>query len=68
MTKITPRFFVLPLIALAVIVSLPRSSAQGCVAQATPAAGIVRPDTNSATGCTATGKQFVMAPIQSLTR
>jgi len=32
MAKITPRFFVLPLIALAVIAALPRPAAQSCAA------------------------------------
>jgi hypothetical protein len=68
MVKITPRFFVLPLIALAVIASLPRQIVQVCAAQAAPVAGIVRADLNLATGCTPPRAQLVMASTQALVR
>ena len=68
MIKITPRFFVLPLIAIAVIVSLPRPSAQTCAAQSVSAAGTVRLDTDSPTGCAPLRQQLVMAPTQVLIR
>jgi hypothetical protein len=67
MTKITPRFFVLPLIAIAVIVSLPRPSAQTCVAQGF-SAGTVRADANSPTGCAPSRQQLVMASTPTLVR
>jgi hypothetical protein len=60
MIKFTPRFFVLPLIALAVIASLPRPSAQACPAGAAPAAGIVAPSTGS--DCPPVRQRLVMAP------
>jgi hypothetical protein len=66
MTKITPRFFVLPLIAIAVIASLPRSSAQTCAAQGLTAT--VRADTNSPTACAPVRQQLVMAPTQVFVR
>jgi hypothetical protein len=67
MTKLTPRFFVLPLIAIAVIASLPRPSAQTCAAQDL-SAGTVRVDINSPTRCAAARQQLVMAPTQVLVR
>jgi hypothetical protein len=39
MTKITPRFFVLPIIALAIIAALPRPGAQACAGMAAEAPG-----------------------------
>jgi hypothetical protein len=71
MIKITPRFFVLPLIALAVIASLPRPAAhapmtQGCLVQAAPASGIVRADIDQAS-CAAP-QQVVLASQQALVR
>lgn len=67
MTKLTPRFFVLPLIALAVIASLPRPAASSCAAP-TPAAGIVRLDPKPADGCAPARQQLVMANTQALVR
>jgi hypothetical protein len=67
MTKITPRFFVLPLIAIAVIASLPRPSAQTCAPQGL-AVTTMRADANSATGCAPVRQQLVMAPTQILVR
>ena len=67
MTKITPRFFVLPLIAIAVIASLPRPSAQTCTAQGL-SAGIVRLDAHSPTDCGPTRQQLVIAPTQLFVR
>jgi len=57
MIKITPRSFVLPLVAFAVIASLPRPSAQACVAPAMPAAGIVAP-INLASDCVPARQQL----------
>jgi hypothetical protein len=67
MTKITPRFFVLPLIAIAVIASLPRPSAQTCTAQGL-SAGAVRVDASSPIGCSPVRQQLVMAPTSILVR
>lgn len=67
MIKITPRFFVLPLIAIAVIASLPRPSVQTCVAQGL-SAGTVRADANSPTGCAPARQQLVMAATPILVR
>jgi hypothetical protein len=67
MTKITPRFFVLPLIAIAVIASLPRPSAQTCAPHGL-AVATARADANSATSCAPVRQQLVMAPTQILVR
>ncbi len=67
MTEITPRFFVLPLIALAVIVSLPRPAALGCAVQASPAAGVARLD-NAATDCASPHQQVVINPMRAPVR
>lgn len=67
MTKITPRFFVLPLIAIAVIASLPRPSTQTCTAPGL-SAGIVRVDANSPNGCAPARQQLVMVPTQVFVR
>ena len=67
MIKITPRFFVLPLIAIAVIASLPRPSAQTCAAQGLSAAA-VRADANAPIGCAPVRQQLVMASTQIFVR
>ena len=72
MIKFTPRFFVLPLIAMAVIASLPRPASQGpmtqgCLVQAAPASSIVRADLDQAT-CTAAPQQVVLASQQATVR
>jgi hypothetical protein len=65
MTEITPRFFVLPLIALAVIASLPRTAPQVCSTQAITA-GVIRLDTGSP-NCAAT-RQIAMNSDRALVR
>jgi len=67
MIKITPRFFVLPLIALAVIMSLPRSGIPACLAKPSPAAGLVRADVDAAAACDA-GRQIVLVPSREMIR
>ena len=68
MIKFTPRFFVLPLIAFAVIASLPRPSAQACVARAVPAVGIVAPDNGVAPACEPARQHLVINGTQALIR
>ena len=72
MIKFTPRFFVLPLIAIAVIASLPRPAAQGpmaqgCLVQTAPASSIVRADLDQTT-CAAAPQQVVLASEQAVVR
>jgi len=67
MIKITPRFFVLPLIALAVIMSLPRSGVQACVAKVASSAGLVRADVDPVAPCAA-GQEIVLVSSREMIR
>ena len=67
MTEITPRFFVVPLFALAVIAALPRPASSNCQTQAAPSSGIVRLDI-VASHCSPANRQVVMIATDALMR